>query len=58
MIQTSLEFGSLYFVICLEFEFCYLGFNRLHFGIGITLKQFTHCIFGIKGQPIDCLVQP
>ena len=29
IIQTqSLEFRSLYFEICLEFEFCYLGFNR------------------------------
>ncbi len=27
MIQTSLDFKSLYFEICLEFEFCYLGFD-------------------------------
>jgi hypothetical protein len=32
MIQKRLEFDTLYFEICLGFEFCYLGFNRLHFG--------------------------
>ena len=27
MIQTSLEFESLYFEICLEFEFCFWDFT-------------------------------
>ena len=31
MIKTCLEFDSLYFGICLEFEFCYLGFDEFHF---------------------------
>jgi len=31
MIQTSLEFESLYFEIYLEFEFCYLNFSYLSF---------------------------
>ncbi len=28
MIQTRFGFDSLYFEICLEFEFCHLGFSK------------------------------
>jgi len=31
MIQTALEFGSLYIEIYLEFEICNLGFKRRFF---------------------------
>jgi len=31
MIQTRFGFGSLDFEIYLDFEFCYLGFNRIDF---------------------------
>jgi hypothetical protein len=30
MIQKRFEFGSLYIVIYLVFEFCHLGFKQLH----------------------------
>jgi len=31
MIQTRFGFNSLYFEICLGFEFCYLGFSLIDF---------------------------
>jgi hypothetical protein len=39
MIQTRFEFDLLYFEICLEFEFCDLGFKQFNSGKGRTLKS-------------------
>jgi hypothetical protein len=39
MIQTRLGFNSLYFEICLEFVFCHLGFDQLHFVKERTIKS-------------------
>ncbi|CAB1056911.1 hypothetical protein D1BOALGB6SA_1650 [Olavius sp. associated proteobacterium Delta 1] len=34
-----MEFESLYFEICLGFEFCYLGFNLLFLAIERSIKS-------------------
>ena len=39
MTQTRLRFDSLYFEIYLEFEFCDLEFNQLHFAKAKTISQ-------------------
>jgi hypothetical protein len=38
-IIKRLGFDSLYFEICLEFGFCYLGFSQLRPGKGRTLQS-------------------
>ena len=50
--KISLEFGSLYFEICLYFEFCYLGFNWLFLTIRKIYKANPSFVNYIKDTTI------